>query len=193
MFAGDGSKPQTVSSPGVRSKGTPTLPMSTSRSTSAGWRVASEGQRPAEAVADDLDAGQVQGLEEAERWSASPRGRRDGLGPLGVAEPGMSGATTRKRCARTGMVRRQLAHAATPGPDPWISSTGSPCPRRGSWWRRPGRRLSYRSLDSSSSLDGHLDIDFDRAESRPRTRFGSRSRLGETACADRTSAASCGS
>src|SRR6185436_18579632 len=41
----------------------------------------------------------------------------------------MSGAMTRRDCARPGSTSRQLAHALTPGPEPWMKSTGSPCPR----------------------------------------------------------------
>src|SRR5438552_10967511 len=43
----------------------------------------------------------------------------------------MSGAMTRKRSASEGITSRQLTHALTPGPEPWIISTGEPAPR--SW------------------------------------------------------------
>eukprot|EP01136_Pigoraptor_vietnamica_P037660 Opistho-1_new@105931 len=54
----------------------------------------------------------------------------------------MSGAITRRVCASTGSTSRQLAHALTPGPEPWMKSTGAPSPR--SWtlvWNAPVRML----------------------------------------------------
>src|SRR5438874_770814 len=45
--------------------------------------------------------------------------------------PTMSGAMTRKLSASEGITSRQLTHARTPGPEPWIISTGGPAPR--SW------------------------------------------------------------
>jgi hypothetical protein len=41
----------------------------------------------------------------------------------------MSGAITRRSRARAGIAWRQLAQALTPGPEPWIISTGG-CRRR---------------------------------------------------------------
>jgi len=43
-------------------------------------------------------------------------------------KPAISGAITRSRCDRSGMVRRQFAHALTPGPEPWTRTTTSPDP-----------------------------------------------------------------
>src|SRR5450755_2070289 len=43
-------------------------------------------------------------------------------------KPTMSGAITRRFAASAGSTGRQLAQALTPGPEPWISSTGAPLP-----------------------------------------------------------------
>src|SRR3990167_9092753 len=57
----------------------------------------------------------------------------------------MSGASTRRLWASCGMTRRQLAQAVTPGPEPWISSSGKPLPCSSRLVRQPAARISRPS------------------------------------------------
>src|ERR1700752_3494917 len=72
----------------------------------------------------------------------------------------MSGAMTRREHASSGITRRQLAQALTPGPEPCISSTGAPSP----WsWKlvlklpvRTRRPISGLFMRAPSQLDADI-------------------------------------
>src|SRR5438270_2850914 len=77
----------------------------------------------------------------------------------------MSGATTRKRSASEGITSRQLPHALTPGPEPWIISTGVPAPTSWQLVEMPPastvRAISGLDVDTSFMhvlLELHADV-----------------------------------
>src|SRR3990167_390830 len=66
----------------------------------------------------------------------------------------MSGASTRRFWASAGMTRRQLAQAVTPGPEPWISSSGKPLPCSSRLVRQPAARIWRPSSGLGSAACG---------------------------------------
>src|ERR1700741_474672 len=72
----------------------------------------------------------------------------------------MSGAITRRVFASSGSATRQLAQALTPGPEPWMKSTGAPSPRSCTLvWKAPVRTVPAISgvlTPASSKL--HADV-----------------------------------
>ena len=107
---------------------TPTDPMSTSLSTRSGVRVAKANARPPPKLFPTSD---VFSMPSASRKPTSCSTHRsiEYVSSLSLKpKPAMSGASTLCCVASVGMVRRQFAHADTPGPDPCTSTTGEPSP-----------------------------------------------------------------
>src|SRR2546423_6581075 len=64
----------------------------------------------------------------------------------------MSGAITRERFASSGIARRQFAQADTPGPEPWINTTGGPLPTSCTLVRMP-------AASTEAAISGLLIVD----------------------------------
>src|SRR5258706_14999875 len=75
----------------------------------------------------------------------------------------MSGAITRACSASSGITRRQFAQADTPGPEPWISSTGGPLPTSCTFVRMPAAStdspISGLLIVDASALRSGVDLD----------------------------------
>src|SRR3954447_14166418 len=73
----------------------------------------------------------------------------------------MSGAITRVGAARSGTVRRQLAWAVTPGPDPCTSTTGAPSPACTTLVRMPPASMFSPTSASTTSPTTAVEDELD--------------------------------